>query len=259
MRVLMVGCGKMGGAMMRRWASLDDVSFFVVDPAMPAVPEGVTGVASADALPDTPFDAIILAVKPQMIGAVAPAYMRHLTEHGVVGSIAAGTSIAQLADACGERPIVRIMPNLPAQIGRGVIGLFANAAVSDSDRVRFERLTTTLGLSVWVGSEDELDRLTAIAGSGPGYVFEIAREYINAAKRLGFGDDDARDMVLAVMAGSIELAIGNGADVEDLRNAVTSKNGTTQAGLAELMRGGTLRALLSATTEAAYARAVELR
>lgn len=264
MRVLMVGCGKMGGAMMRRWSEIEAVSFTVVDPALPDMPDNVRVETGADALgpdgldPDG-FDVIVLAVKPQMIRDVAPLYRSMLRETGLIASIAAGTSIEQLKAVCGPVPVVRIMPNLPAQIGRGVIGLYGNGSVGRDHRTFIDMLAGTLGLSVWVESEDELDRLTAVAGSGPGYVFEIAREYIAAAKRLGFDDKDARDMVLNVMGGAIEMALASDEDVETLRNNVTSKNGTTEAGLNELMRAGALRALLSATTEAAYARAVELR
>lgn len=115
------------------------------------------------------------------------------------------------------------------------------------------------GTVVWVNEEDKLDRVTAVAGSGPGYVFEIARTYIEAAKALGFTHEQARDLVLGTMQGAIEMALGSDDSVETLRNSVTSKNGTTQAGLEALNADGALTELMRRTTQAAYDRAVELR
>ncbi|MEL6365714.1 MAG: pyrroline-5-carboxylate reductase [Pseudomonadota bacterium] len=258
-RVLMVGCGKMGGAILRRWASLQGTVFTVVDPALDEPPAGASLYKSRSDLPDTLFDVVVLAVKPQMMADVAPGYIDLREQGGVFASIAAGTSIETLEEILGDAPVIRIMPNLPAEIGKGVTGLYANERASEPNKALVETLVRRIGEVVWVPSEDALDRFTAIAGSGPGYVFEIAREYIAAARRLGFSDDDARTMVLGVMRGSVELALERGEDVETLRDAVTSKNGTTEAGLNELMRAGALRSLFATTTEAAYARAVELR
>ncbi|MCI4646367.1 MAG: hypothetical protein MRY64_16420 [Hyphomonadaceae bacterium] len=115
------------------------------------------------------------------------------------------------------------------------------------------------GELVWVETEDGLDRVTAIAGSGPGYVFEIARCYVEAACKLGFSEEQARTLVLGTMAGAIDMAATSPNSLADLRNAVTSKAGTTEAGLNALNGSGALSTLLEATTRAAYERAVDLR
>jgi pyrroline-5-carboxylate reductase len=122
-----------------------------------------------------------------------------------------------------------------------------------------ESLMQQTGTTVWVDEEDALDRVTAVAGSGPGYVFEIARTYIEAAEALGFTTAQARALVLDTMAGAVEMARRSDESVETLRNSVTSKNGTTQAGLDALNGDGTLTELMRRTTRAAYDRAVELR
>ena len=138
-------------------------------------------------------------------------------------------------------------------------GAWANARTSDAQRAAIEAMMLRAGELVWVEEEDGLDRVTAIAGSGPGYVFEIARTYVEAARELGFSEDQARRLVLATMAGTVEMAARSDRSLAELRNAVTSKAGTTEAGLNALNGGGDLSTLLQATTRAAYARAVELR
>ena len=110
-----------------------------------------------------------------------------------------------------------------------------------------------------VADEDALDRVTAVAGSGPGYVFEIARSYVEAAVEAGFTEDEATSMVLGTMQGTIAMAQQSDLSLEDLRNSVTSKNGTTEAGLNALNGQGKLSTLMSDTVQAAYRRAVELR
>jgi len=115
------------------------------------------------------------------------------------------------------------------------------------------------GKVIEVSDEDALDRFTAIAGSGPGYVFELARTYTMAAMELGFDEAEARAMVLGTIEGTIAMASADDTPLEELRNSVTSKGGTTAAGLAALNADGQLTDLLSNTAKAAYDRAVELR
>ena len=161
--------------------------------------------------------------------------------------------------ALGDRPAIRIMPNLPAQIGRGVSGLYADPPCSPAHRDLADRLAKATGSAIWLDTEDEIDRITAVAGSGTGYVFEIARAYVAAAERLGFAPDTARTLVIETLAGAVEMAARSETSLEDLRNSVMSKKGTTEAGIHALRRGGLLEQLLVETTEAAYARACELR
>lgn len=255
----MVGCGNMGGALLRRWLDQPGYRFTVVSPSGRTMPSGVTSVRSADALAAAKFDVIVLAVKPQMIPAVLPAYPRLVSETGCFVSIAAGYSIDSLEGLVGNRPMVRIMPNMPVQVGKGVSAVFANPQTSPEHRRTVETLMKTTGKLIWVETEDQIDRLTAIVGSGPGYVYEIARCWTKAAHGLGFPEDEARAMVLQTLAGAIELAVGSEVSLDELRNGVTSKNGTTAAGLSALNRDASLDNLLQQTVEAAYARAIELR
>ncbi len=252
--VLTVGAGNMGGALLRRWADLDGVACAAVDPAASEI-DGVSFFRGADELGDRTFDVVVLAVKPQMIASVAGDYVQRLAPDGAVASIAAGASIAQLQSIFGAVAIVRMMPNLPAQIGEGVSALCANAHADESVRANVERLARAAGDVVWVKDDDMIDRFTAIAGSGPGYVFEIAREYTRAAEALGFEAADARRMALAVMRGAVAMALQDERPLGAMRDAVTSRKGTTEAGLAELTRDGQLENLFDAALKAAYARA----
>ncbi|OLF71001.1 pyrroline-5-carboxylate reductase [Maricaulis sp. W15] len=259
MDILLIGCGKMGGAMLRRWLDAMPARFTTVNRSGRALPAGTEHVDGADALAGRRFDAIIIAVKPQQIPDVLPDYSGLLAEGGCLVSIAAGFSVASIARVVGDKPILRLMPNLPALIGRSVNGLYANTACDDRHRDLGDQLARTTGTPVWLDSEDELDRLTAVAGSGPGYVFEIARSYIAAAESLGFSKETARALVLETMGGAIEMASRSDQDVAELRNSVMSKKGTTEAGINALRRDGQLETLMTETVQAAYDRAVELR
>ncbi len=256
----------MGSALFSQWVeaagkSLPDHHFTVVDPqADPAEASDRVSIATdVSQLGDTRFDLAIVAVKPQLVDAVLPDYADRLADGGFVASIAAGCSIARLSKLANGAPVVRIMPNLPSAIGQGVSGLCAGDNVSDAQGKAVEQLLSVNGETVWVEDEDKLDRLTAISGSGPGYVFEIARAYVAAAEELGFTTEEARKLVLGTIIGTATMARDSGDDLETLRNSVTSKNGTTQAGLHALNADGALDIRLRAVAEAAYHRAVELR
>lgn len=258
-RALMIGCGKMGGALLRQWVNSDQVEFTVIDPANNPLPDGATGFTDKAGIEGQFFDLIIVAIKPQLVDAIMPDYTDFLSPGGSVFSMAAGCSAERLSKAMNSDAIIRVMPNLPSFIGQGVSGIFATQSVTDTHRELAEHLMNLAGNSVWVETEDGIDRITAVAGSGPGYVFEFARVYVEAAMNLGFSREQARDLVLGTIAGTIEMATQSDEPLETLRNNVTSKNGTTEAGLGALNGDDGLSQKLKATVDAAYARAVELR
>lgn len=261
MRIALIGHGKMGAALLAQWRRLPGHDFIVIDPAAGAATShgNVRFLTAAPAVADCRFDMLIVAVKPQLIDTVLGDYRSRLAKNGFVASIAAGCSIARLQAVIGAVPVIRIMPNLPAAIGAGVSGLCAADSASAAQRSAVETLMQAAGQTIWVDDEDRLDRFTAIAGSGPGYVFEIARAYAEAAEALGFSAADARKLVLATVNGSAAMALGDPASLTELRDSVTSRNGTTAAGLAALNGDGSLSRLLTATLDAAYVRATELR
>ena len=188
-----------------------------------------------------------------------PEYAFSLKPQGCFVSIAAGYSIDQIAGIVGEKAIVRVMPNLAAMVGLGVSGLYANAKYTEQQKIEVTKLFVETGTCILLSSEDEIDRLTAIIGSRPGYIFEVMRSYVLAAKSIGFDDETARTLVLDTIACTVETARQSADTLEELRTSVTNGNGTTQAGLAELMRDCKLEALFQIIVQAAYNRAIELR
>jgi pyrroline-5-carboxylate reductase len=259
MNILLIGCGKMGGAMLHQWAGNDGNRFTVADPVASDLPKGVKHVSKATELMAAEFDVVLIAIKPQMIAAVLPDYAHSLKPDGCFVSIAAGCRIDTITGIVGDKAIVRVMPNLAATVGLGVSGLYANSKCTQQHRAGVTALIAETGTCVQLSSEDEIDRLTAVSGSGPGYIFEVMRSFVAAAKSIGFDDATARTLVFDTIAGTVETARQSSDTLEELRNSVTSKNGTTQAGLAELMRDGALDVLFQKTVQAACNRAAELK
>lgn len=256
MRVLMVGCGNMGGALLAQWAHVDNVEFTVVSPSGRPAPAPV--VVSAEALAGQQFDAIVVAVKPQMIAEVMPEYAPLLVAGGAVISIAAATTIAQLAAIFPGAAMVRMMPNLPSRIGRGVTGLVASETLSNAQRTLTESLSAAAGEYVWVDDEEALDRLTAIAGCGSGYVFQMIESFEQAARSLGFQEEEARLLVRQTMAGAAEMALSSPESAAALKESVMSKGGVTRAGVAQMTADNVMDNLMLAVVNAAYERAREM-
>jgi pyrroline-5-carboxylate reductase len=223
------------------------------------MPEGVSLVSSADDVPDGAYDLIVVGMKPQVIPQALPAYVPKLVEGGVLLSMAAGVSCERLRGIAPGAHVVRVMPNLPVNLGLGVSGLYAPASVPQTHRGLIDDLMAPTGQTLWADSEDRLDRITAVAGSGPGFAFEILRAWSNAAQDLGFSAEEARALVLGTVSGAVALATERDCPPEELRNEVTSKNGTTQAGLEALNGDARLDAVLQRMVRATYARALELR
>ena len=261
MSLLIVGYGKMGSALVNRWAGNTDLSISVIDPyaKIESMPLSVRLCTSLDELHGQTFDAIVIAIKPQMIKDLLPDYLPFLASGGCLLSIAAGFSINSLEAIAGKLPIIRMMPNLPAEIGKGVTAFYANEHAKPAHTSLASTLTTVTGYSLEVSVEEELDKVTAVAGSGTGYGFEIIRSWMEATIQLGMDPVVARELVLATLEGAVELAKLKSDSMEDLRESVTSPQGTTAAGLAVLREEGAMEKLMTNTVNAAMKRAIELR
>ena len=194
-----------------------------------------------------------------MIDRILPAYAAVLAKGGFAMSIAAGVGAARIAATLGGAPVVRVMPNLPAACGAGMSALYAAQDVSAEQRDVAEALVAATGSLIWVDDEDRIDRFTAIAGSGPGYIFELMRSFAEAAEALGFSTEEARKLAVQTVRGTAEMAAREDRPLSELRTNVTSPGGTTQAGLDVFRADGMLDDLLRRTAQAAYARAVEMR
>ncbi|HEX3863435.1 MAG TPA: pyrroline-5-carboxylate reductase [Stellaceae bacterium] len=262
--LVLVGCGQMGSAMLRGWiASGAADRFIVVEPAgIPAALKDLPGVAwhaSAEALADGLVpDAVVLAVKPQVMDAVLPPYRRWARPQTLFMSIAAGKTIGGLARHLGDAAIIRCMPNTPAAIGRAITVACPNPRVGGEQRQLCETLLAAIGDSAWVEDEALMDAVTAVSGSGPAYVFLLIEALAAAGARAGLPADLALRLALGTVAGSGELAQRASEAPARLRENVTSPGGTTRAALDVLMGEGGLPELLDRAVAAATARSREL-
>jgi pyrroline-5-carboxylate reductase len=176
----------------------------------------------------------------------------------LVLSIAAGIGVPALSRWLdGHERIVRIMPNTPAMIGKGVAGLYAPRGVDEQDRDAAQRIMAAAGSTVWLDEESGIDDITAISGSGPAYVFYFIEGLIDAARQMGFDDATARELALGTFEGAVALARHSGEDIATLRANVTSKGGTTDQAIASF-DASELKSAILRGARACRARSVEL-
>jgi pyrroline-5-carboxylate reductase len=262
--LVLVGCGQMGSAMLRGWLARGAAErFLVVEPAGAPPALGEAGdVAWYHTATDLPAglapDAVVFAVKPQLIDAVVPRYRRWVRPQTLFLSIAAGTTIAGLARHLGEAAIVRCMPNTPAAIGRAITVACPNPRVSAAQRGLCDALLAAIGESTWVEDEALMDAVTAVSGSGPAYVFLLIEALADAGAKVGLPADLALHLARSTVAGAGELARLSPETPAKLRENVTSPGGTTRAALDVLMSENGLVQLLERAVAAATARSREL-
>ena len=268
-KLVLVGAGKMGGAMLEGWlaSGLRAEDVIVQDPAPPAEivglleKHGVARVAQlADAELDAPPSVILMAVKPQIMDDVFPAVAPLAGPDTVTLSIAAGKTIAGFEEHLAPgRAVVRTIPNTPAAVGRGITVCVGNAHATAKHRDVCTQLLTAIGEVGWVENEELIDVATAVSGSGPAYVFLLAECLAQAGIAQGLDDALAARLADATVAGSGELMRQSDLPPSTLRENVTSPNGTTYAALQVLMadRDG-LGQLLHRAVDAATKRSREL-
>ncbi len=262
--LVLVGCGQMGQAMLRGWLARGAASHFVVvepagAPAALADAAQISWHRSPDAVAAGILpEAVVFAVKPQVIDEVLPPYRRWVRPATLFLSIAAGKTIGGLARHLGDAAIVRCMPNTPAAIGRAITVACANPQVSAPQRDLCEALLAAIGESAWVEDEALMDAVTAVSGSGPAYVFLLIEALAEAGTRVGLPAELALRLARATVAGAGELARQSPETPARLRENVTSPGGTTRAALDVLMGERGLPELLQRAVAAATARSREL-
>jgi pyrroline-5-carboxylate reductase len=263
-RLVLVGAGKMGGAMAQGWldAGLSASSLIILEPNPSSE---ITSLAADRGIMVNPRVAgppemLVLAIKPQSLDQVAPQIAALAGERTLLLSIIAGKTVANLlARLPHARAAVRAMPNTPAAIGRGVTAAFANPDVNEEQRGWCERMLGAVGAFFWLDNEGAIDAVTAISGSGPAYVFALTEALAAAAKKLGLPAELSVSLARGTVEGAAELMRRESAtSPETLRRNVTSPAGTTAAALAVLQSPGGLEDLMIRAAEAAHARAVEM-
>jgi pyrroline-5-carboxylate reductase len=256
--LLLIGCGNMGGAMLAGWLAggMDPKRITVVDPRLPGAPAGVELLRT---LPEgRSFDAVLLGVKPQMLDDVAPALTALAGPETVLLSILAGAELDSLARRFpAAKAIVRIMPNLAAAIGKSPIALVAQG-LDAPGQDRITALMRPLGAPEWIDGEALFDAVTALAGSGPGFVYRFIDAIGGAGAALGLPADQSARLALAMVEGAALLAAQSEHSPGELARRVASPGGSTQAGLDVLDRDGALAGLIAQTLTAARDRSAAM-
>ncbi len=250
--LLIIGCGNMGGAMLAGWLAAGEspARFAVLDPALAEAPDGVALYRTADAAEAAGLhDAVLLGFKPQQLGALGPG-LQGLTEGKAVCSLLAGITLAQLAVAFpGAAAHIRVMPNLAARINKSPV-ILSSAGLDAGAREGAFALFDALGSAVWLEDEAQFDLVTALAGSGPGFVYRFIDALAGAAVDLGLDAATAASLALATVEGAVSLAAASDVGPATLADRVASPGGMTREGLDVLDAGAALRRLLTATLRA---------
>ena len=259
-----IGTGNMAESMIRGltavelesrelWATdIDEARLTYIAEKYDVVPKSLETIAKGT-------DVIILAVKPQSIGLVLINLADHIRQDKqLIISIAAGVTTSQIERHCGATlSVVRCMPNIPAMIGFGATGLFANKRVSINQRQEADSILKTLGMNAWVDSEDKIDVITAISGSGPAYFFLFIEALQDVSIELGLDENLSKKLVNQTAMGAAHLAQTEVNDIASLRKKVTSSGGTTEAAIKVFESGG-FKKLVRKAALAAHKRSVDI-
>jgi pyrroline-5-carboxylate reductase len=265
--LLLVGAGKMGGAMLERWVKLglEPSDATVLDPYLQndhwkqLASAGTATARSVTEAADRAYKVMVLAVKPQSMAEALAQVKALAAPDTTVLSIAAGVRLAKLAAAFPEKqPIVRAMPNTPAQVGMSMTVAVANPNVGEAARATIDGLLRAIGEVAWVEDEGLIDAVTAVSGSGPAYIFLLAECLAAAAREAGLPGPLADQLARQTVAGAGALLAKSPLSPAELRKNVTSPGGTTEAALKVMMAEGGLEPLLTRAVAAAKKRSIEL-
>lgn len=267
MKILLIGCGKMGGALLKGWLDKNisaPENFYVVDPGFAAHKDqyhaGVQSVEYDDLMKQNiDFDAIVFAIKPQMAADILPQYSSFVSEKTIFISIMAGVSIENMKLLLDDKArIIRTMPNIAAAIHKGVSVLYTDDDLTNEQAHLAYDLLKAVGDATWIHDEEKLHLITALSGSGPAYFYAMVESLIHKAEELGLEPSLAENLAVNTFIGSAELLAQSDNSPTDLRIQVTSPGGTTEAALHVLLDNRDLSILMKKALEAAANRSKEL-
>lgn len=266
--ILIIGCGRMGGALLRSVVHNTNAAVFAVDPSADKKEERLKGARAFDTLrafseAKLSYHFVIFAVKPQQMAEAAEEFRAlglHRDERGrpvTVISVAAGVKCAFFTDILGKDiPVARAMPNIAVALGYGMTGFYATPNMSEIDAAFIEEIFDGAGLSCRLQSEDQIDAVTALSGSGPAYFFYMAECMAAAGEKLGLPRDVAEAAAAATLTGAgVMMSEGR---LAELRERVASPGGTTAQALAAFSANNALGKLTEKAMRAAASRAAEL-
>ena len=262
-KVLLVGCGHMGTALVKSWLNLNSYSFTVVDPFNFKKLKNKFNNKKIDILNKAPiqkeinkFDIIIFAVKPQIADRVLSEYKDfEFKKNSIISSIIAGKKIIFFQKRLkNANQFVRIMPNMPALIRNGISCFVSTNNLSNKNKKTINQLFLKVGKTLWLSNESQIDKATAVSGSGPGYVYALINSFEKGAQKLGFSKKQSRELVLTTILGSIYLMQETKKEPYDLEKSIAVKGGTTEAGLKNL-KNNNIDKIIYKTYMSAYKKA----
>ena len=263
--LVLVGAGKMGGAMLEGWlkGGAEASRIVALDPSPPPEVRAVIESAGVRLNPDVSTirdaEVVIIAVKPQLMEDVLPGVVSLKGSKPLILSVAAGKTIASFERHFGaDAAVIRTIPNTPAAVGRGITAMAANPNVSPAQMALARTLLEAVGEVVTVENEAMIDAVTAVSGSGPAYVFYLTECLAAAGEKVGLPKDLAMQLARATVAGAGELMRQSGTEAATLRQNVTSPKGTTYAALQVLMAEDGMQPLFDKAIDAATKRSREL-
>lgn len=261
-KIAFIGGGQMATALIGGVIAngFDKDSIYVYDPSIEQRKRlnDKFGVHVTNISDDVPADCdcVMWVVKSQSLILAAESFQDYFVSPLHI-SIAAGVRINTLQTIFRSKRVIRAMPNMPALIGAGVTALFSGEEVTDQDKSLAELILKATGFAFWVTNDERMDAVTALTGSGPGYIFHFIEGLIKAANALGFSAEDARRLSLLTMQGSVAQTLESQDSVSSLKQAVASLGGTTEAGLSVMSQWRVQDAMVAAL-QSAYSRASEL-
>ena len=256
-KLAIIGCGNMGSAIAQGVAQKNEqFEFYCFDLNADKRSELATnckGVAVESLAEFSKCEYFLLAVKPQQFAELAATLKPHLPSGAKIISVLAGTSSATLQDELGIKQLVRVMPNTPCLIGEGISGLYF-VGMNENDKTTVKSIFSAVGTVIEVDSDDMIDKITALSGSGPAYIFEITRIIAAKAQAFGFAEKTAQQIAVQLVKGAGSLMAGQDITPEELRIQVTSEKGTTEAAL-NILNELKLESVFCEAIQAAYERA----
>lgn len=264
--VLLIGCGAMGGALLKGWLSRPDLSgpFYVVTPrrtsVAPFLDDPRVHYVEDLSTHTTIADVVVCAVKPSMVASVLPAYQKLMGTHTLFISVAAGLPLSFYTSFVPrDTATVRVMPNLASAVGKGISLMCASRPLNPQEAERLTQLLEATGLVVPLADDAALEALTPLTGCGPAFLFRFMEALTCATKTLGVDEETATRLTRALMTGCGVFLEQTDKDVARLREEVTSPKGMTWAGLEVMNAGDRLDILVEETLNASLRRAQEMR
>lgn len=265
-KILLIGCGHMGKALLKAWVLKTNYSFVIIDPFQfknikRSFNNRVKAFNSLDKIKSIKLiDIVVIAVKPQIALPVIKDFKNYyFTKNVIFLSIVAGKKINFFNKYLPKKnQFIRVMPNMPAIINQGISCMYANKNVSKKNKEIVNSLFLKLGKTLWLKNELEINKVTAISGSGPGYIFLIVDAFEKAALQLGLGEVVTKELVHQTLFGSINLLLNENQSASKLVDNIAVKGGTTEAGLNKFKNKKILHKIFKEVIKAAYNRANQL-